>query len=90
MMMNSPPIEKMLVMSTAHLPCPITPENAPDPIWYEKGDYGWLVYARLFRTPYDTTPELIDIMTYADKLGCEWVMFDCDATILPNFPTFEW
>lgn len=83
-------IQKMLVLSTAHLPGPITPDSAPEPIWYEKGEYGWIVFTHLFQTPLNTSPELIHIMTCAAKMGCDWVMFDRDASIHPDFPTFDW
>lgn len=32
----------------------------------------------------------IKLMAYARRLGCKWVMLDCDADQLPGLPTFDW
>lgn len=87
-------IEKMLVLSTAHL----TPETCNDwlpfsvgshPVW-EKGDYGWFVYVS--EEPGDIPTDLEGCIHYARYIGVEWIMFDRDADELDPrlLPVFEW
>jgi hypothetical protein len=86
-------IEQMLVLSTAHL----TEEtcNTFLPAWdgpaYQKGEYGWFVYGFYgFGNTDDLPTDLEAVLQYAMCCGVEWLMFDRDASTIPNLPTFDW
>lgn len=49
---------------------------------------GWFVFAQEEQTE-DITDSLWAVIERARQLGCEYVMFDEDALILPGLPVFE-
>jgi hypothetical protein len=60
---------------------------------YELAEYGWLIYA----TPVDGCwpgKELSDalkkVLSVANALGCDYVRFDRDGEIYPEFERFHW
>ncbi len=54
---------------------------------YEK--YGWWVYVG-GNLNENTPPDLIRLINHAADCGCDWILFDCDAHIVSQFPTFDW
>jgi hypothetical protein len=47
--------------------------------------YGWLVYAHEHATE-PVPADLVAVMRLARGLGCEYVLFDCDAPPTPDLP----
>lgn len=86
------PVERMLVLSTAHLTedtCNrwLSEEAGPA---YPKGEFGWFVYAHWSETVQPMPAELAACLAYAVAKGCEWVMFDCDASSVEGLQLFDW
>ncbi len=88
---------KVLVVSTAHLGSAIATGEKPlmNSIASMTGDYGWLVYTGPDHLPVeDDEPAamqvLRDLLHYARRRGCEYVMFDSDGPTLKQFPTYDW
>lgn len=91
--MSSPEIHSLLVVSTAH----ITLDEARmlDACGYARGEYGWffLVGARGFHVLAEIecfSEGLKSLVRTARRLGCQYVMLDCDADELDDVPTYEW
>jgi hypothetical protein len=86
------PIEKLLVLSTTHLSPKTCNEWLHSCPWaaFEKGDYGWFVYVAEDTEGVDVPLDLRSALHVARREGCEWVMFDCDASTIDELPTFEW
>jgi hypothetical protein len=87
-------IERMLVLSTAHLTeltC-----NTLLPTWegpaYEKVAYGWFVYVNLEFLTNDMPEDLKQCTQYAQNPGvsCDWIMFDRDGPTVDELPTYDW
>lgn len=82
-------VESMLVASTAH----VTESTCNGflhtfPGAYEKGEYGWVIYAD---GPRDNCPaDLAACLDAAKAKGCEWLMLDRDADAIEELPIFEW
>jgi len=81
------PIEKLLALSTAHMPCE-SPEFPPMATVMEFEE-GYVLFACEANTENSPT-WLKDIMTYAVDEGCTLVMFDRDVEESPLFPTYGW
>lgn len=88
---------KVLVVSAAHLGSAITTGDVPpmNSIASMTGDYGWLVYTGADLLPVEegepaAMQGLRDLLQYARKRGCQYVMFDADGPTLKQFPTYEW
>jgi len=91
-------IEKMLVISTAH----VTKETATaldrrgatmgGLLSYPHGEYGWMFYiAYVEKVDEDIVPdELMAAARYAQGLGCTWLLLDRDAGAIADLPTWEW
>lgn len=89
-----PNIRKLLDLSTAHLPQEIL-ENLPSlPATVAHAtEYGAFLWV-----PNDPDegfvemppPEVLRVQLYARSLDCDYVLFDVDAEIDPNLPTWEW
>ena len=90
------PLCKMLTISTAHLSqetcnhtlsqlCPTLP------IW-DKGEDGWFIYAHLGQPKLgaDIPADLQNVLRYARKRGCEYVMLDKDWPIAADLESFNW
>lgn len=88
-------LAKMLVLSTAHL----SEQTARDWMavcpWtcFEKGDYGWFMYVcdDVAITEAEAVPlEVRSAIHVAKREGCEWIMWDCDASCIDELPQYEW
>ena len=91
-------IEKMFVCSTANL----TEETVESylawhaegwftyPAVFEKGDYGYFIYA-WDDAPVRPVPEDLQLVRdEAKRLGCDWIMIDRDAPEAAGLPVYEW
>jgi hypothetical protein len=89
-------IEKMLVLSTAHLTpycCNrFMPENEGN--WYDKANYGWFVSVPTDEVPlpedHNLPACLIDCLKFADLQQCTWIMFDQDGPTVEQLPIQDW
>ena len=86
-------ISKMLVLSMSHLT--EATYNSWLPEWdgpaYEKRDYGWFV--PLFddiENTLDGAPDLLACVKFAETQDCTWIMFDRDAYMIDQLPTYDW
>lgn len=99
------PIEKVLVLSTAHLTkevaeeLPVFSTNDADPAnrpWWPAWtrEEGWMFYVPprdVDDDRYKVAPVCIQAcVNLARELGCCWLMFDCDGTCIDGLPTWEW
>lgn len=81
-----PEVEKMLVLSTSHMP-----ETEPDfgGTRAEPHQYGYII----FLMSADSTTDaawLQPIIDRAYELGCRYINFDADADQLDGFPSWDW
>lgn len=97
-------IVKMLELSTGHVPEHIG--NTLDGLGSlpgviaDKREYGWFMWVpddvgkRVAETKAmddgEVPPEIVNIWRFARRLGCDWVMFDCDADSNDNLPFWAW
>ena len=92
--------ESVLVVSSKHLgEALVLPygNGRIDDIASMAGPYGWLVWTgsdliRMSITPNEPVAfqVLRDILQYAQRRGCPYVMFDADGEELEGFPTYDW
>lgn len=82
-------IEKMLVVSTAHLEGPYELEGARY-IVYNLENYGWLVYCALKPESSRLNAGAETIMDMARDQGCVWVKFDPDGPSIDGIQTYDW
>lgn len=87
-------IEKMLVISTAHLPKQeidlLNGRIISDEYNGWVRDEGTLVCGTVLNLDLSDLPRLKDLLKYTAKQRCEWLMFDRDAEVLKNHPSFDW
>jgi hypothetical protein len=98
-------IRKFLDVSTAHLSIAAREllENdggaylSVDPHGGREGSYGWWVWAGTETAILDcglehgeVPADMLAIIEYAQKRGCDWICFDCDAGEIEDLPTFDW
>lgn len=90
-------VEPMLVVSTAHL----TREDAQrldegTHAYKEtfKRDEGYVFHTRNHANPDaccgDPSESMLLCFRRADSLGCDWLMFDCDADVIEDIPHHDW
>lgn len=96
-------IARMLTISTAH----ISKETADllagdvdfgiDVCWgaclsvYNKGDYGWLVFADAANTGHPGMPaDLAACLRLAQENDCEWLCLDRDGDVVESLPVYDW
>lgn len=93
------PIEKVLVVSTWHVPkslaCSAYEEEPPSIAIAAAatGDYGWLVatVGELRSLPQGPDRQAVEnLLRYAKDKGCRFVLFDQDGEELKQFPIFSW
>ena len=87
---------EMLDVSTAHLTRQtrhrLETFELEGVLYYPKGPWGWFVN---IPSPEDLVlgeelpSDLKACIHTAQSLGAEWIMFDCDGTVLPSLETFE-
>lgn len=83
---------QMLTLSTGHLSedtCNRWLSDNAGPA-YPKGEYGWFVFTKWGETDEPMPVELAACFEFASGCGCDWVMFDCDAPMVEQLPTFDW
>ena len=99
-------IDKMLVLSTAHLREKTCNEWLPKAgthhavTVYPKGEYGWFIWCGdtehgfQFEKPGADAPavpnELLAAMAFAAEHGCNWISFDRDADQVAELVVFDW
>lgn len=84
-------VQKMLDASTVHIKSSTAQWLETHPIiMYDKGEYGWFIYTQSEELPADTPDDLIDVINYANSLGCSWLMLDRDGDIIDELGYFEW
>lgn len=86
-------IEKVLVVSTAHLLNEREIENCGR-IFYAMEEYGWMVFCGAYcGVPPEgvlLNPGAEKILEAARKHGCEWVRFDRDGDVIDGINTYDW
>lgn len=94
-MPRSANVRKFLDLSTAHLPREIL-ESLPELTVAYPTEYGALLWVPEDLEDYyggldqDIPEELRRVVVYARELDCDYILFDSDALIDDNLPTFEW
>ena len=90
-------IEKMCVMSTAHIS-----EKTADAldggygpaglVFYEKEGCGWFIYTTPFEEDEDdpVPDDLLLCLLYARNRGCRWLCLDRDAKKVDGLPDYNW
>lgn len=102
-MTSPPPIEQILVLSTAHIEQrvarmlpdrPIPTSRAPQwwPSWTRAE--GWMFYVPPRGSADDRYAHapmcLKACVNLARKAGCCWLMLDADGSVVDDLPTWEW
>ena len=84
-------IEKMLVVSTAHLSGPYEIELS-DHLKYCLEGYsdGWLVYCAISPESGLLNEGAEAILEMARNKGCVWVKFDPDGPVAEGIKTYDW
>lgn len=88
-------ILKMLDLSTSHVSKETaqTLDEAPDGTInaYQKDEYGWFVWVPPTEWERADQPaDLLAAFAYARTQQCDWIMFDRDAEIIDDLPSFDW
>ena len=97
-------IEGTMVLSTAHIGEPTALALGNGETWgaivYDHANYGFLLaipeegtfwapkQAKVNAAEFPT--DLFDVMDYARRHGCCWLLLDADAAQTPGLPTFDW
>lgn len=90
---------RFVVISTAHIRETTAEllDNTPVKEWPclggTYGEYGWFLYAHDENAGVDPDvipSELFDVMTWARKQGCNYILFDIDADEVEDLPAFDW
>lgn len=91
-------INKILTLSTGHLTnktcntwLPQMIESTAIPA-YEKGEFGWLVFAWSDSSSLDEPDYPNDLrvcLAFAQEHDCLWVNFDADGPIVDGLPVYE-
>ena len=92
-------MSNMLYASSLHLPGPTHLALALGEIIFESGKlpFGWIVATYIppksELQPDQVAlmaehPELVCLARFAERQGCEWILFQPDFPVLPSFPTF--
>lgn len=93
---SQPEFAKVLVLSTAHLgEASATGDDPPvNALASLFGEHGWLVLTEVQLPVVHNEPVamqvLRDILHYARRRGCAYVLFDSDGPTLEKFPTYDW
>lgn len=86
-------IEKMLVISTAHLPKQEI-DLLNDRIAYEYNGWvrpeGTLVCVTVVNLDLSDLPHLRELLKATARHKCEWLMLDRDGEELSTHPSFDW
>jgi transcriptional regulator with XRE-family HTH domain len=97
-------IANMMVLTTGHVMQEtakwLDSKDKNPIIVYPKGEYGWIIplFDDLFimlkeldeQGGLEVPNDLLNVLHFAYKHGCTWVMFDCDADAVDGLPSYEW
>jgi hypothetical protein len=80
---SQPSVFRVLDLSTRHLPFEVCQDlnGFPGVLADERSEYGWFVWV-----PEDIDQHVAEI----DAEDCQYVLFDRDAKVNPDLPTWEW
>lgn len=89
---TAPEILKMLVLSTGHLPQDVLnglPGHEHVLAW--RTDYGAIVYANADTSELgEEDRPIAELLAEAVRLGCDYVMLDCDASYTNRLKSYSW
>jgi hypothetical protein len=74
----------------------VPPKWAQRMVAYPHGEYGWLICIAGDTVDHidlvnDGVPEeLYGVMKHAHAHDCEWILFDRDAELIDELPSFDW
>ena len=90
-----PTIHDLLELSTAHLPPQVADRLSRIPGVHACATvYGWLMWVPDPGDDPSTVPGgcdvLVPIQRYAQALGCAYVLFDRDAEVIDDLPSWDW
>lgn len=93
--MMSERIQKVMLVSTAHLSAPVALEEMG---YYESmsSEYGWLVSTHMLHRNQLQDVELqlpaclTAVLALAQEMGCTYVLFDRDVEPLPQLEVHDW
>ena len=91
---------RYLVLSTSHVSLKTAErldawaalERSLRPLAVASTHEGWFVTSREIPEPYrqEVPQELLEAMRFARHLGCDYLLFDCDADTVDALPVFPW
>jgi hypothetical protein len=92
------PIRRVLDLSTAHLPERLGSRGLSGQdgvIAYELDGYSWLMWVppdpdRHAADHPGLPAEVLTIQHYARRRGCDYALFDQDADVIGDLPTWDW
>ena len=90
-------IHQMLCLSTAHLTLTtrelMDTDALPGSIFFPKSQYGWFMYVPeqqlLEAVSNDLPSDVTDCLSFACKLGMQWLMFDSDGPVFEELALYE-
>ena len=82
-------IEKILVLSTSHIPERVYNYIVSKNATFSR-DEGDILSDTDLDTIREEHPNLDQIYQIAKDNFCDWVMFDCDGEVYDEISTFEW
>ncbi|MBX9827962.1 MAG: hypothetical protein K2Y27_23575 [Xanthobacteraceae bacterium] len=97
--MNDHDIRRFIVVSTAHLTeqtaryLDKTPASAWPCAGGPYGEYGWFVYAHDENSgagPGVIPDDLFGVMTWGRQQGLDYILFDCDGSLIADLPSYDW
>lgn len=90
-------ITKTLTVSIVHIKREtasyLEKEDHEELIVYTKGEYGWFIYigSEYLEEELEYAPEdLVQVIRFAQKQDCQWLVLDCDGEEVHELPTYEW
>lgn len=79
-------IDKMLTLSTSHVPQGELPTVAREA--FADNEYGWLLLVGGLQVP--GAPALARLVALARTLDCTWLRLDRDGQVREDLPVWEW
>lgn len=88
-------IHKLMILSTAHVPKHVAErlDKMDENHMVSGGSYcdvGWFMFAHDEDPNGVIDPELMVVLDFVRSKGCAYVLFDRDADVIPDLPTWEW
>lgn len=88
------PIVKMLNISTGHVSketADLLNGNKLDDVWTIPHEYGWIVFVSEY-VEKEPVPQadMQQVLVFARKHGCDYIKFDCDASLIDELPKYSW